>query len=91
MTRKTSISLTDEQHAFADALVKEGQFPSLSAVLQSGVELLRQRRADEVADREAFRTFLRRRMEEPSISAEEFDRRVDTMLADKRREYGLDA
>ena len=43
VTVKSSISLTDEQHAFARALVEAGRYSSLSAVLQQGVDLLRQR------------------------------------------------
>ena len=38
MTVKSSISLTDEQHAFARALVEAGRYASLSAVLQRGVD-----------------------------------------------------
>lgn len=43
MTVKSSISLTDDQHAFAKTLVDAGRFASVSAVLQQGVELLRLR------------------------------------------------
>ena len=43
VTVKSSGSLTDEQHAFARALVEAGRYSSLSAVLQQGVDLLRQR------------------------------------------------
>ena len=39
MTVKSSISLTDEQDAFARQLVEKGRFPSVSAALQQGVEL----------------------------------------------------
>ena len=41
MTAKTSISLTDDQEAYARALVESGRYPSLSAVLQRGLEMLR--------------------------------------------------
>ena len=52
MTVKSSISLTDEQHAFARALVDAGRYSSVSAVLQQGVDLLRQRMdAEEVEPR----------------------------------------
>ena len=33
MAIKSSISLADEQHAFARSLVEAGRYPSLSAVL----------------------------------------------------------
>ena len=41
VTIKSSISLTDEQYAFARALVEVGRCASPSAVLQQGVDLLR--------------------------------------------------
>ena len=41
MTVKTSISLTDDQEAYARSLMDNGQFPSLSAVLQRGLDMLR--------------------------------------------------
>ena len=41
MTVKTSISLTDAQEAYARGLVDQGRYPSLSAVLQQGLEMLR--------------------------------------------------
>ena len=40
MAVKSSVSLTDQQHAFAKALVEAGRYASLSAVLQQGVDLL---------------------------------------------------
>nr|WP_294516347.1 type II toxin-antitoxin system ParD family antitoxin [uncultured Rhodopila sp.] len=46
MTVKTSISLTDEQEAYARSLVERGRYSSLSAVLQRGLDMLR--RDDEV-------------------------------------------
>ena len=53
VTVKSSISLTDEQHAFARALVEAGRYASLSAVLQQGVDLLRQRMDIEALETEA--------------------------------------
>ena len=43
MTVKSSISLSDEHHAFARAQVQDGRFASVSAVVQHGLDLLRQR------------------------------------------------
>lgn len=36
-----SISLTNDQAAYARGLVDRGQYPSLSAVLQRGLDMLR--------------------------------------------------
>ena len=89
MTVKSSISLTDEQHAFARALVEAGRYASLSAVLQQGVDLLRQRMDAEEAETAALRALLARRREGEFVGADELDARLATMIADKRRANGL--
>jgi antitoxin ParD1/3/4 len=61
MTIKSSISLRDDQHAFARSLVEGGRFASLSAVVQQGLDLLRQQDADAQADRAALRALLAER------------------------------
>jgi len=58
---KSSISLTDGQHAFAKMLVEAGRFPSMSAVLQQGVELLRQQMEAEALERAALAEVLQQR------------------------------
>jgi antitoxin ParD1/3/4 len=89
MTVKSSISLTDEQHDFARSLVASGRYSSLSAVLQQGVELLRQRMTAEEAEVEALRELLLRRRAGPFISAAEMDERLEQMIEAKRRAHGL--
>ena len=90
MTVKSSISLTDEQHAFARALVEAGRYSSLSAVLQQGVDLLRQRMDAEELETAALRELLsRRRRAGVFVDAEQMDARLAGMAADKRRAHGL--
>ncbi|MCY4408605.1 MAG: type II toxin-antitoxin system ParD family antitoxin [Rhodospirillaceae bacterium] len=89
MTVKSSISLTDEQHAFARALVEAGRYASVSAVLQQGVDMLRQRMDAEEAETAALRALLSRRRHGEFVGAEEMDARLNTMIADKRRAHGL--
>ena len=89
MTVKSSISLTDEQHAFARALVEAGRYASLSAVLQQGVELLRQRMDAEEVETAALRALLSHRREGEFVDAERMDARLARMIADKRRAHGL--
>ena len=89
MTVKSSISLTDEQHAFARMLVEAGRYASVSAVLQQGVDLLRQRMDAEEAEIAALRALLARRREGAFVGAEEMDARLKAMIADKRRAHGL--
>ena len=89
MTVKSSVSLTDEQYAFARALVDAGRFASLSAVLQQGVDLLRQRIVAEELETAALRQLLSRRRKGEVVGVEEMDARLDGMIADKRRAHGL--
>ena len=89
MAVKSSISLTDEQHAFARALVEAGRYASVSAVLQQGVELLRRRVNAEELETAALRELLSRRREGEVVSAERMDTLLGTMIAGKRRAHGL--
>jgi antitoxin ParD1/3/4 len=86
MTVKSSISLTDEQDAFVRALVAEGRFPSASAVLQQGIDMLRRQMEADEADVAALRAILRERDVGPFVSAEEMRARTEAMIARKRRD-----
>ena len=89
MTVKSSISLTDEQHAFAKALVEAGRYASLSAVLQQGVDLLRQRTDTEDLETRALRELLSRRRQGAFVSGKRMDERLVELIADKRRVHGV--
>ncbi len=90
MTVKSSVSLTDRQAAFARSLVDEGRYPSISAVVQQGLDLLRQKTESEEEGTAALRTILRERAEGAIVSSGEMQLRVSRMLERKRREHGLD-
>lgn len=81
---KHSITLTDEQHAFAKTLVDTGRYASVSAVIQQGIEDLRQRFAVADLDRRALYEILSRRRAGEFVGAEEMDERLRRMLAGKR-------
>jgi len=68
---KSSVSLREDQHAFAKALVEAGRFPSVSAVLQQGLDLLQQQDADTQADRAALQALLQQRAKGAFISADQ--------------------
>jgi len=89
VTVKSSVSLTDEQHAFARALVEAGRYTSFSAVVQQGVDLLRQRMDTEEVDTAALRALLARRREGEFVDAEGMDTRLKAMIADKRRAHDV--
>ncbi|MFZ5781062.1 MAG: ribbon-helix-helix domain-containing protein [Pseudomonadota bacterium] len=87
MTIKSSISLTDDQHSFAKALVESGRFPSVSAVMQQGIELLREKMQDEALERAALAEILGNRRSGPLLSAARMDGRLSRMIARKRQAH----
>lgn len=89
MTVKSSISLTDEQHAFAKTLVEAGRYPSVSAVLQQGVELLRRRLEDDAQERAALAEVLTQRRAGRFVSGARMDDRLKRMVATKRQAHAV--
>ena len=76
MVVKSSVALREDQHALAKALVGAGRFPSVSAVLQQGLELLQQQEADAQADRAALLVLLQQRAKGAFISADQLRARL---------------
>ncbi len=89
MTVKSSISLSDEQHAFARTLVEAGRFPSVSAVLQQGVDLLRRQMEDEGLERAALADVLAQRRSGAFVSGDEMKSRLLGMLDKKRQTHAV--
>lgn len=87
MTVKTSISMTDQQEAYARSLVDQGRYSSLSAVLQQGLEMLRAETEAKDAELAALKALLEERAKGEFISMEESDRQIDEMIARKRKQY----
>lgn len=83
MTVKPTISLTDEGHAFAKSLVKEGRFASLSAVVQHGLRLVEREEDEHRARLDAIRNDLERRARQPSLSREDMDHRLAAWRASR--------
>ncbi|EJZ17375.1 type II toxin-antitoxin system ParD family antitoxin [Rhizobium sp. Pop5] len=90
MSVKSSISLTDQQDAFARSLVESGRYSSMSSVLQQGLELLRQKTETETAETAALRELVQRRLKGPMISTTEMESRVEAMIERKRRALRVD-
>jgi antitoxin ParD1/3/4 len=89
MTVKSSFSLADDQHAFAKTLVEAGRFPSMSAVMQQGVELLRQQLEAESMERAALAEVLKQRRAGKFVSSDKMDERIAAMLARKRQAHAV--
>lgn len=85
MTVKTSISLTDDQEAYARSLVETGRYPSLSAVLQRGLDMLRRDNEKRDAEVETLRTLIDRRRAEPFIDLDEGEAQTRAMSERKRK------
>ena len=89
MTVKSSISLTDEQQAFARELVSAGRYPSVSAVVARGIELLKARLDSESMEIEALRLLLEERRSGVFVSSDTMGKRLTAMVERKRRDAGL--
>lgn len=89
MTVKASVSISDQQDAFARRLVEEGRYSSLSAVVQRGLELLREETELKDAKLAALKALIERRMNGPFLTAEESDRQIEAMIAEQKKAYGL--
>jgi antitoxin ParD1/3/4 len=85
MTAKTSISLTDDQEAYARSLVESGQYPSLSAVLQRGLEMLRRESEMREAELQALRSLIDRRRAGAFVDIDAAEAETRAMLARKRQ------
>lgn len=89
MTVKASISLTDAQDAYARSLVKGGRYPSLSAVLQRGLDLLREDTEARDTELAALRAILEERRAGRFISLAEGRARTTRMIAAKKAALGV--
>jgi antitoxin ParD1/3/4 len=84
MTAKTSISLTDDQQAYARSLVESGQYPSLSAVLQRGLEMLRNDNEIRDAELQALRSLIDQRRAGAFVDIDLAEAETRAMLTRKR-------
>jgi len=85
MTVKSSISLSDEQHAYARAQVDAGRFTSVSAVIQQGLDLLRQKSEGEDLERAALKALLGQRQSGPFVTSGDMRARLADMVLERRR------
>lgn len=88
---KSSISLSDQQDAFARRLVEQGRYSSVSAVIQNGLDLLRQRTEAEEVETAALKALLLARSQEGFVSAMDMDGRLAAMIDGKRRSARVDS
>jgi antitoxin ParD1/3/4 len=86
---KASISISPQQEAFARELVRQGRYASLSAVVQRGIDLLREETEAREAALAALRAVLVERAAGEFKSVAEGRTETEAMIAAKRRALGL--
>lgn len=89
MSVKASVSFTAQQADFARRLVEEGRYPSLSAVVQRGLELLRAETEVREAELAALRGLLAARAGDAEVAPAEGRSATEAMMAARRRAQGL--
>ncbi|CAN7437472.1 type II toxin-antitoxin system ParD family antitoxin [Rhizobium sp. LjRoot30] len=89
MVVKASVSISNQQESFARKLVEDGRYASLSAVVQRGLELVREETELKDAELAALKRLLLDRMQGEFLTMEESDRQIDDMIARKKAELGL--
>ncbi|CAH0341963.1 type II toxin-antitoxin system ParD family antitoxin [Rhizobium sp. CECT 9324] len=89
MTVEASVSLSPQQEEFARNLVEDGHFPSLAAVVERGVDLVREETEMRQEDVEALRALVERRRKGPFLSEAESHERIEAMIAEVKAGYGL--
>jgi antitoxin ParD1/3/4 len=89
MSVKASVSISEQQDVFARKLVDEGRYASVSAVVQHGLELLREQRELKQAELEALRALIAERRASEFLSLGESHRQIEDLIAAKRASYGL--
>lgn len=89
MSVKASVSISDQQDSFARKLVEEGRYASLSAVVQRGLELVREETEMKEAELAALKALIEERMKGEFVTAEESHRRIEAMIEANKKFYGL--
>jgi antitoxin ParD1/3/4 len=89
MSIKASVSISEQQEMFARRLVEDGRYSSLSAVVQRGLELVREETELKEAELAALRALIAERMAGEFVRVEEGRERTKALMAAKRARYGL--
>lgn len=89
MVVKTSVSISSQQDVFARKLVEEGRYSSLSAVIQRGLELVREETELKDAELDAMRALIAERRAGEFLNREQSDKEIDDLIAAKKASYGL--
>lgn len=84
MTIKVSVSLSDDQAAYARSLVDGGQYSSLGAVLRDGLDRLRCESEMRDGELRALRSLIDQRRAGPFVDLDEGEAATRALLSLKR-------
>lgn len=89
MAVKASVSISEQQDEYARRLVEDGRYSSLSAVVQRGLELVREETEMKDAELVAMRALIAERMDGEFLSREESRQHLEDIIAETKKSYGL--
>jgi antitoxin ParD1/3/4 len=89
MSVKASVSISEQQDAFARSLVQEGRYSSVSAVIQHSLDLLKAKADRDDAELNAIRAFIADRRDGAFEPSEDARNTTRDMIARKRQAHGL--
>ncbi len=89
MSVKASVSISDQQSAFARQLVRDGRYASLSDVVRRGLELVRAEIESGDSELDALQALLDERMSGEFITIEQGRADTEAMIAVKRAAHCL--
>ncbi len=89
MSVKASVSISKQQDAFARRLVDEGRYASLSAVVQRGLELVREETELKQAELDALKVLLKERAEGEFVSIDDGRGATAALIEKKKAARGL--
>lgn len=88
MTVKTSVSISNQQDEYARRLVENGRYSSVSAVVQRGLELVREETELKDAELAALKALIAERQAGEFLTREESRQHLEDILAETRKAYG---
>jgi antitoxin ParD1/3/4 len=89
MSVKASVSISEQQDAFVRSQVEQGRYPSASAVVQQGLELLREQTEMKDGERALLKALLDERVKGAFVTIDEGRSRTEALIEEKRRARGL--
>lgn len=89
MVVKASVSISEQQDEYARRLVEDGRYSSLSAVVQRGLELVREETEMKDAELSAMKALIAEREDGTFLSRKASRQHLEEIIAETKKSYGL--